>query len=141
LLKKAHPRFHSNPANLTKNQEPRTMHLPSPPLRLFLLVCLPALAFAADPPKKKKGPTPPTVDTESVALIKPYDKDKNFEISADELKAMQADYKAAPAGPLKVFDLEKDGEIDNVDRMGINNKLGAAKMVAKPEAPKKKKKP
>ncbi len=115
------------------------MRPPSLVLRLLVLACLPAIAFAAEPKKKKKAPALPVVDTEAVALIKPYDKDQNFEISADEFKAMQSDYKAAPDGPLKVFDLEKDGGLDNVDRAGIGNKLGAAKMVEKPEKTKKKK--
>lgn len=109
------------------------------PLRIaFLLVfCLLSGAFAVEKKKKKRGPTPPTVDTEAVALIKPYDKDANFEISAEELKAMQADYKANPNGPLKALDLSHDGNLDDLDRLGMNNKLGAAKMVGTPETPKK----
>ena len=108
---------------------------------LIAMLGLPVIAPAADKPKKKKEPTPPTVDTAAVAVLKPYDKDSNYEISADELKAMQADYKANPDGPLKPFDLEHDGTLDNIDRIGMNNKLGAAKMVEKPAAPKKKKTP
>lgn len=74
------------------------------------------------------------MDTAAVDLIKPYDKDDNSEISPDELKAMQADYKANPRGPLKALDLAND-TFDDVDRMSMNNKLGAAKMAATKPAP------
>jgi hypothetical protein len=93
--------------------------------------------FAAEK-KKKKAPVPPSIDTEAVALIKPYDKDSNYEISKDELKAMQADYKSNPTGPLKVFDLSHTGILDDLDRISMNNKLGAAKMVEKSGAGKAK---
>src|SRR5437899_565363 len=76
--------------------------------------------------KKKRGPTPPTVDAEAVALIKPWDKDGNYEIDKDELKAMDAAYKKDPSGPLKSLDLSHDGSLDDTDRLNMNNKLGAA---------------
>ncbi len=118
-------------------------------LTLVAILCLPVMTHAAD--EKKPAPKKPaakkplaaiTVDTAAVDLIKPYDKDGNFEISPDEMKAMQADYKANPRGPLSAFDLSHD-TLDDVDRMSMNNKLGAAKMAttkpAPPVAPVKKK--
>jgi len=42
---------------------------------------------------------------------------------------MQEAYKAAPAGPLKAFDLGADGRLDDqFDRAGMNVKLGAVPM-------------
>lgn len=110
-------------------------------LTLVAILCLPVMTHAAD--EKKPAPKKPaakkpiaaiTVDTAAVDLIKPYDKDGNFEISPDEMKAMQADYKANPRGPLKALDLAND-TFDDIDRMSMNNKLGAAKMVANPKPP------
>ncbi len=109
---------------------------------LILLVALPAGAFAAAKKKKPVTPAgPPKVDTAAVALLKPYDKNGDFEISRDELAAVQADYKAAPKGPLKDFDLDHNGVLDDVvDRASMNMKLGQLKMnKAAPAAPKKKK--
>lgn len=113
---------------------------------LFLLAALPVCVFAA--PKKKKPaavPTPPTVDQEAVKLLKPYNKDGDFEISRDELTAIQADYKANPKGPLKEMDLDHNGILDDVmNRASMNMKLGQLKMSLQPTpppaGPKKKKK-
>ncbi|MCE9520488.1 MAG: hypothetical protein K8R87_13155 [Verrucomicrobia bacterium] len=106
-------------------------------LILIAILCLPVMAHTADKkkPAAKKPAAVPTVDTAAVELIKPYDKDGNFEISVDELKAMQADYKAAPRGPLNTLSLSHNGTFDDFDRMNMNNKLGAAKMAANPTPP------
>lgn len=112
---------------------------------LLMLAIFTVGAFGAAPKKKKPAPTPtpPTVDQEAVKVLKPYDKDGNFEISREELVAMQTDYKASPRGPLKEFDLDHNGILDDVvDRASMNMKLGQLKMNKEtPKAtPKKKKK-
>lgn len=121
-----------------------------------LLACVPA-SHAADnkkPPakpapaaKKPKQPVVKTdmVDDEAIAVIKPFDKDGNFEIDVDEFKAVEAEFKKNPKGPLKQFDKGKDGEVDAmIDRTGMNVKLGGAapkKPAAKPAAKKPAAKP
>lgn len=84
---------------------------------------------AAEKKKKpvKDKPIPDVViDEAAVALLKPFDKDGNFEIDRDEFKALAAAYKANPSGPLKQFDLSHQGQIDDgADRAALNNKLGA----------------
>lgn len=100
-------------------------------LALLTLGSLGLPAFAADKKKPKvKRPIAITqVDEAAVAVLKPYDKDGNFEIDRTELAAMQADYKAAPTGPLKPFDQAADGTLDElIDRAGMNVKLGAVPM-------------
>ena len=101
---------------------------------LFILAIVPA-AFA-------KGPAaPPKVDEAAVALIKPYDKDSNYEISRTEFADMVKDFTAAPTGPLKLFDRDGNGKLDDViDLAYINIKLGELKMNEQPQKPKKKKK-
>ena len=98
---------------------------------LILLASLPICVFAAD--KKKKKPVspagPPKVDEAAVQLLKPYDTNSDFEISREELTAIQKDYKANPKGPLKDFDLDHNGILDDVvDRASMNMKLGQLKM-------------
>ena len=90
---------------------------------------------------KRPPPKLPTVDEAAVALIKPYDKDGNYEISRAEFAAMQADFLANPTGPLKIFDRDGNGKLDDgVDLAYINIKLGELKMNEQPQKPKKKKK-
>lgn len=110
---------------------------------LILLASLPLCAFGAEKKKKKPVPPagPPKVDQTAVDLLQPYDTNSDFEISRDELAAIQKDYKANPKGPLKGFDLDHNGILDDVvDRASMNMKLGQLKMnkQASP-APKKKK--
>jgi hypothetical protein len=100
-------------------------------LAFLTLGCLALPATAADKkkPKVKKPIHITEVDEAAVAVLKPYDKDGNFEIDRTELAAMQADFKAAPTGPLKAFDQDKNGALDElVDRAGMNVKLGAVPM-------------
>lgn len=84
---------------------------------------------AKKPDPKKKPPPQRTdmIDEEVVALLKPYDKNTDFEIDIEEFKVMETDFKKSPKGPLKQFDKAKDGAIDAmIDRAGINVKLGSA---------------
>lgn len=111
-------------------------------LILASFLCLPIMTHAADKkpaaknqPAAKKLPPAITVDTAAVDLLKPYDMDANYEISEDELKAIQAAYKANLNGPLKTLDMTVDRTFDDFDRMNMNVKLGAAKMVEKPAPP------
>jgi hypothetical protein len=100
-------------------------------LALLTLGCVTLPATAADKkkPKVKRPPVITPVDEAAVAVLKPYDKDGNFEIDRTELAAMQEAYKAAPTGPLKAFDYGADGTLDDlVDRAGMNVKLGAVPM-------------
>ena len=103
---------------------------------LVLLAMTPMMALAG-----KKGPaTPPKVDEAAVALLKPYDKDGNYEISQEEFAAIQADFTANPTGPLKMFNRTGKGKLDDVvDRAYMNIKLGELKMNEQPQKPKKKK--
>ena len=100
-------------------------------LALLTLGCVALPAAAADKkkPKVKRPPVITQVDDAAVAVLKPYDKDGNFEIDRTELAAMQEAYKAAPTGPLKDFDKGNDGTLDDlIDRAGMNVKLGAVPM-------------
>lgn len=95
--------------------------------------------------KGRKPPPPPEKKKETVDIsaIKPFDKDRNFEIDLKEFPELQAAFKANPAGKLKEFDKGGDGVLDDtVDRAAINMKLAAAKKAdAKDDSgPKKKKK-
>jgi hypothetical protein len=98
---------------------------------ITLLVCaIAASGFAKDPKKKggvKDVPLPDvTVDEAAVAVLKPYDKNGDYQIDKEEFVALAAAYKADPNGPLKQFDLTHKGELDDfVDRAKINNVLGA----------------
>ena len=104
---------------------------------LLLFTVAPMTAFAG----KKAPAAPPKVDEAAVAVIKPYDKDGNYEISRPEFAAMQADFKANPTGPLKQFDRDANGKLeDGADLAYINIKLGELKMNEQPQKPKKKKK-
>jgi hypothetical protein len=67
------------------------------------------------------------IEEEVVAILKPYDKNADFEIDVTEFEAVQADFKKNPRGPLKQFDKGKDGAVDAmIDRAGMNVKLGSA---------------
>jgi|GEM_PF-5448992 len=101
---------------------------------LVLLAMTPIMVLAG-----KKAP-PPKVDEAAVALLKPYDKDGNYEISQEEFAAIQADFAANPTGPLKMFNRTGKGKLDDVvDRAYMNIKLGELKMNEQPQKPKKKK--
>ena len=122
-------------------------------LSALLIAVTPAAAAETKPPAKKptpaKKPDPKKpgakpapvktdmVDEAAIALIKPYDKDGNFELDVFEFEKVQADFKVKPAGPLKQFDKGKDGTLDTMmDRTGMNVKLGSIAPKTKPAAPK-----
>ncbi len=93
-------------------------------------------------PKKPAAPRVKTdmIEEDTVALLKPYDKNSDFEIDVEEFKAIEAEFKKNPKGPLKQFDKGKDGALDAMmDRTGLNVKLGGAapKKGATPATPKK----
>ena len=133
-------------------------------LSALLIAVTPAAAAETKPPAKKptpaKKPDPKKpgakpapvktdmVDEAAIALIKPYDKDGNFELDVFEFEKVQADFKVKPAGPLKQFDKGKDGALDAMmDRTVLNVKLGSAapkkgaKPAPAPAAPPKKPEP
>ncbi len=91
-------------------------------------------------PKKPAPVRTDMIEEETVALLKAYDKNDDFEIDVDEFKAVEADFKKSLKGPLKQFDKGKDGAIDAmIDRTGMNVKLGsAAPKKPKSSAPAKK---
>ncbi len=99
-------------------------------------------AAAGDGKKKKPAPAPKKqktdmIEEESVALLKPYDANGDFEIDVDEFKVIEAEFKKNPKGPLKAFDKAGDGALDAmIDRTGINVKLGSAAPKTKPAAKK-----
>lgn len=105
-------------------------------MKAIALIAIPLLAvavaspsFAADKKKKrpiKDKPLPDVViDDAAVTLLKPFDKDGNYEIDKSEFPALAKAYADNPTGDLKVFDLNHDGTLDDtVDRAGLNNRLG-----------------
>ncbi len=115
------------------------------PIILFVLAvcCAAAPAFSAE--KGKRQTAPPQTDPAAVSVIKPFDKNNNFEIDLKEFPAMQEAFKASPTGKLKQFDKGGDNKLDDtVDRASINMKLAAAKMAANSpgddESPRKRRK-
>lgn len=134
-------------------------------LAALLIVVTPAAAGERKPPARKPDPerksdrskrpehgkkpdakpvrTPTDmIEEEAVAILKPYDKNADFEIDVTEFEAVQADFKKNPRGPLKQFDKGKDGAVDAmIDRAGMNVKLGSAapKQSATPPPPPAKK--
>jgi len=98
---------------------------------ITVLVCALATSGFAKDPKKKTGvkdvPLPDvTVDEAAVAVLKPYDKNGDYQIDPNEFTALAADYKKDPNGPLKQYDFAHKGELDDtVSRAKINNTLGA----------------
>ena len=102
----------------------------------------------AKKPDAKPAPRGRTdmLDEEVVALLKPYDKNDDYQIDVIEFGAVETDFKKKPFGPLKQFDKAKDGKLDAmIDRAYMNVKLGSAAPkkapVKKPEAPKPAAKP
>jgi len=120
---------------------------------LFIMAALAAApAFAADPkkpdpkkpvaqkpePAKKSVPAKKQrtdmIEEDTVALLKPYDTNGDFEIDLEEFKAIEAAFKKNPQGPFKAFDKAGDGTLDAmIDRTGLNVKLGAAAPKTKPK--------
>lgn len=100
-------------------------------------------------PEKKSGAKPlrtktDMIDEDVVAILKPYDKNADFEIDVNEFEAVEADFKKDPRGSLKQFDKGRDGIVDvMIDRAGMNVKLGSAapKKGAAPPPPPAVKKP
>lgn len=67
------------------------------------------------------------LDEDLVALLKPYDKNGDFQIDIEEFPAIEAEFKKYFSGPLKQFDRAKDGKLDiMIDRAYMNVKLGSA---------------
>ena len=84
------------------------------------------------------------LDDEEIAAIKPptgkgkaastgiadfftkYDKNHNGVIDADEKDAVRKDYAASPEGPLKKFDLNRDGKLDDKEIAAIKLPTGKA---------------
>lgn len=98
---------------------------------LLAVVSAAGISIGAEKKKGKRPAAPVEVDTAAVQLLKPFDKDGNFEIDRAEFPAVQSAFKASPGGDLKQFDKGGDGELDDtVDRAAMNIKLGQAKMAA-----------
>ena len=132
----------------------KALHL----LTALLVAITPAVAAETKKPEKKPAPakkpepkkpvTPPPrvktdmVDEAAIAVIKPYDKDGNFELDVFEFETVQTEFKKKPQGPLKQFDKGKDGALDAMmDRTGMNVKLGSIAPKTKPAPPAPVKKP
>jgi LAS superfamily LD-carboxypeptidase LdcB len=80
-------------------------------------------------PEAKSGlPVRPEMsEQDMVTLLKPYDKDGDYQIDVHEFEAIDADFKKNSLGPLKQFDKAKDGKLDvMIDRAYMNVKLGGA---------------
>ncbi|MFN0080019.1 MAG: EF-hand domain-containing protein [Prosthecobacter sp.] len=82
------------------------------PLRLFAIaaVMLPALAFAAQAGKTKKRPAAAQQGGDAAEVLKPFDKNENHQIDADELVALQKSFAA-----LKKLDKNSNGEIEQAE--------------------------
>lgn len=97
------------------------------------------VAEGAPPAKgKKKGPRPPATvlkDDAKTAVLKPYDKNGDWQIDVGEFAAVETDFLKTPKGPLEQFDKGKDGEVDAmIDRTYMNVLLGSAKPKGKAKA-------
>ena len=97
------------------------------------------VAEGAPPAKgKKKGPRPPATvlkDDAKTAVLKPYDKNGDWQIDVGEFGAVETDFLKTPKGPLEQFDKGKDGEVDAmIDRAYMNVLLGSAKPKGKAKA-------
>jgi hypothetical protein len=97
------------------------------------------VAEGAPPAKgKKKGPRPPATvlkDDAKTAVLKPYDKNGDWQIDVGEFAAVETDFLKTPKGPLEQFDKGKDGEVDAmIDRAYMNVLLGSAKPKGKAKA-------
>jgi hypothetical protein len=67
-------------------------------------------------------------DDAKTAVLKPYDKNGDWQIDVGEFAAVETDFLKAPKGPLEQFDKGKDGEVDAmIDRTYMNVLLGSAK--------------
>ncbi len=99
---------------------------------IFCAMSVVLVAEGAPPAKaKKKGPRPPATvlkDDAKTAVLKPYDKNGDWQIDVGEFAAVEADFLKTPKGPLEQFDKGKDGEVDPmIDRTYMNVLLGSAK--------------
>jgi hypothetical protein len=95
-------------------------------LGLFALVLPASLHAGGDPDKKaaKKAVK---------AILAQYDKNSNGIIDGDEVDAVKQAYVADPNGPLKRFDTNADGKLDDTEiaaihagKKGKKNKAAAA---------------
>ena len=101
-------------------------------LTIFCAMSVVLVAEGAPPAKgKKKGPRPPATvlkDDAKTAVLKPYDKNGDWQIDVGEFAAVETDFLKTPKGPLEQFDKGKDGEVDAmIDRTYMNVLLGSAK--------------
>ena len=81
------------------------------------------------PPAPAKPAAPPKFDPARYGVLKPYDRNKDFQIDVYELKTMQSDFAAKPKGILWQFDYKKDGAIgEKDDLVKINTIMTGAKI-------------
>lgn len=80
------------------------------PLVVVMTSLLPALALAAPSDKARKRPAAQPASDGASAVLKPFDKNENRQIDADELAAMQKSYAA-----LRKLDRNSNGEIEQAE--------------------------
>jgi Ca2+-binding EF-hand superfamily protein len=90
--------------------------------------------------------TPPGRKKDLLAFFAKYDLNHNGVIDENEKEAIRKDYAASPDGPLKQFDRNKDGKLDDKELAAIKmpapkKTSGAGEKAAKPEASGKPDKP
>jgi hypothetical protein len=75
----------------------------------LLALALPTSVHAAKDPEKKAA------KKAVKAVLAEYDKNNNGIIDGDEVDAVKKAYEADPNGPLKRFDLNTDGKLDDTE--------------------------
>jgi predicted outer membrane protein len=80
---------------------------------LALALALPASVHADKDPAKKEA------KKATRAAMAPYDKNENGVIDADESEALKQAFEADKTGPLKQFDLNGDGKLDDSEIAAI----------------------
>lgn len=80
------------------------------PLLVLVTTLLPALALAVPADKAKKRTAARPASDGAAEVLKPFDKNENHQVDADELAAMQKSYAA-----LRKLDKNSNGEIEQAE--------------------------
>lgn len=85
------------------------------PLLVLMTTLLPALALAAPADKANKRPAARPAAKGAAEVLKPFDKNENHQVDADELAAMQKSY-----ATLRRLDKNNNGEIEQSEVDSLN---------------------
>lgn len=98
---------------------------------LLILSALP-LSVRAGTSKPMSNSGKAVVEDQGLKAARPFDRNLNGVIDGDEIEALRQFFSAHPDSPLKQYDLNKDGKLDDVEISAIRFPLEKAR------APKKK---